>query len=145
MLRLTLAFRPEDRPQHGWDQGVVRQVEVLGWSMEGRSGTSEACDSWVDQAESNLTSDEVEGAAVWLVMFLKNEACKSLESNRGRRTPTSTCGQDQRSKGTMLHFDDTLFVCSPLLMFMSSVASISGGCTIRWCVGVESSDNKEGW
>ena len=25
-------------------QGVVRQVEVTGWSVEGRSGTSEACD-----------------------------------------------------------------------------------------------------
>ena len=25
-------------------QGVVRQVEVPGWSMEGRSGTSEVCD-----------------------------------------------------------------------------------------------------
>ena len=25
-------------------QGVVCQVEVPGWSMEGRSGTSEACD-----------------------------------------------------------------------------------------------------
>ena len=131
MLRLKLAFRPEDGPQHGWDPGGG----LSGWSpgMEGRSGTLEACVGWVDQAESNLTFDEAEGAAVWLVVFLRNEACKSLKSNHGRRTPTSTCGQDQRSKGTMLHFKDTLFVCSPLLAFMSSVASISGGCTIRWC------------
>ena len=43
----------------------------------------------------------------------------------------------------MLHFEDTLFVCSPLLTFVSSVASISGGCTIRWCMGVEDSDIKE--
>ena len=80
-------------------QGVVRQVEVPGWSVDGRFWTSEACDGWVDQAESDLTSDEAEGAAVWLVVFLRNETCKSLESNCGRRTPTSTCGQDQRSKG----------------------------------------------
>ena len=67
-----------------------------------------------------------------MVVFLRNETCKSLESNHGRWTPTSTCGQDQRSKGTMLHFKDMLFICSSLLLFMPSVASISGGCTIRW-------------
>ena len=42
--------------------------------------------------------------------------------------------------GTMLHFEDMLFVCSPLLAFMSFVARIGGGCTIRWYVGVEDSD-----
>ena len=45
---------------------------------------------------------------------------------------------------TMLHFEDTLFVSSLLLMYiMSSVASIGEGCTIRWCVGVKDSDIKE--
>ena len=44
----------------------------------------------------------------------------------------------------MLHFKDTLFICSPLLAFMSSVASVGGGCTIRCCMGVEDSDIKEG-
>ena len=39
MLRLTLVFRPEDGPQV---QGVVSQVEIPGWSMEGRSGTLKA-------------------------------------------------------------------------------------------------------
>ena len=79
-----------------------------------------------------MKAHEAEGAAVWLlVMFLRNEACKSLESNHGRRTQTFTCGQDQRSKGIMLHFEDMLFVCSPLLVFMSSVASIGRRCTIR--------------
>ena len=79
-----------------------------------------------------------------LRVLLYGWTCKSLESNRGRRTPTSTCGQDQRSKGTMLHFEDMLFICSPLLVFMSSVASVGGGSTIRWCMGVEDSDIKEG-
>ena len=45
-------------------------------------------------------------------------------------TSTSTCRQNQRSKGTMLHLKDTLFVCSPLLAFVSSVACVRGGCTI---------------
>ena len=45
----------------------------------------------------------------------------------------------------MLHLEDTLFVCSPLLTFVSSVTSVGGGCTIRWCVGVEDSEVKEGW
>ena len=85
-----------------------------------------------------------ESVAVWLVVFLRNETCETLESNRGRQTPTSTCGQDQRSKGTMLHFEDTLFVSSPLLTFMPSVASVGGRCTIRCCMGVEDSDIKEG-
>ena len=98
----------------------------------------------VDQAESDLTSDEAEGAAVWLVVFLRNENCKSLESNGGRRTLTSTYEQDQRSKGTVLHFKDMQFVCSPLLVLKSSVASIGGGCTICWCVGVKDSDIEEG-
>ena len=80
--------------------------------------------------KGDLTSDEGEGAAVWLVMFLRDETCKSLEGNRGRRTPTSTCGQDQWSKGTMLHLEDTVFVCSPFLTFMSSVASIRGDCAV---------------
>jgi len=105
--------------------------------MEGRSGTSETCDSWVDQAKGDLTSDEAEGAAVWLVMFLRDETCKSLEGNRRRRIPTSTCGQDQWSKGTMLHLENTVFVCSPFLTIMSSVASVSGECAVRWCMGVE--------
>ena len=30
----------------------------------------------------------------------------------------------------MLHLKDTLFVCSPLLTFVSSVACVRGGCTI---------------
>ena len=83
-------------------QGVLNYVEVPGWGMEGRSGTSETCDSWVDQAKGDLTADEAESAAVWLVMLLRYETCKFLEGNRGRRIPTSTCGQDQRSKGTIL-------------------------------------------
>ena len=74
----------------------------------------------------------------------KNETCESRESSCGRWAPTSTCGQDHRGKSTMLHFEDTLFVCSPLLAFMSSVASVGGGCTIRCCMGVEDSDIKEG-
>ena len=53
--------------------GVIRQVKVSGWSMKGRSGTSEACNGWVNQAESDLTFDEAEGAADWLVVFLRNE------------------------------------------------------------------------
>ena len=81
-------------------QGVVHQVEAPGWSMEGKSGTSEACDGCVNPTKSDLTSDEAEGAAVWLVVFLRNENCKSLESNHGRQIPTSTCGQNQRSKGS---------------------------------------------
>ena len=59
--------------------------------------------------------------------------------------PSSTCGQDQRSKGTMLYFKDTLFICSPLLTFVSSIASVGGGRTVRWCMGVENSDVKKGW
>ena len=56
---------------------------------------------------------------------------------------TSTCGQDQRGEGAMLHIEDMLFICSPLLTFVSSVAGISGGCTICWCMGVGDSDIKE--
>ena len=42
-----------------------------------------------------MKAHEAEGNAVWLlVMFLRNKACKSLESNHGRRTQTFTCGQD---------------------------------------------------
>ena len=39
-------------------QGVVRQVEVPGWSMKGGSGHSETWNGWVDQAEGDLASDE---------------------------------------------------------------------------------------
>ena len=84
----------------------------------------------MNQTKADLTSDKVEGVAVRLIVFLRDETCKSLEGNRGRRTPTSTCGQDQEGKGTMLHLKDTLFVCSPLLTFVSSVASVGRSCTI---------------
>ena len=75
-----------------------------------RHAMAESC-----QAEGDLTSDEAKGAAIRLIVFLRDETCKSLECNRGRRTPSSTCGQDQRGEGTMLHLEDTLFVSSPLL------------------------------
>jgi len=54
--------------------------------------------------------------------------------------PPLACGQDQWSEGTMLHLEDTVFICSPFLTFMSSVASVRGECAVRWCVGVEDSD-----
>jgi len=44
------------------------------------------------------------------------------------------------SKGIMLHLEDTVFVCSPFLTFMSFVASVRGECAVRWCVGVEDSE-----
>ena len=43
----------------------------------------------------------------------------------------------------MLDFEDTLFICSPLLTFVSSVASVGGGRTVRWCMRVENSDIKK--
>ena len=92
-------------------QCVICQVKVPGWSMECGSGALEACDGLVDQAEGDLTSDEADGATVWLVVFFRNEKCEFLECNYGRRIPTSTCGQDQRNEGTMLHFEDTLLIC----------------------------------
>ena len=45
----------------------------------------------VNQAEGDLTSDEAKDAAIRLVVFLRDETCKSLECYRGRRTPSSTC------------------------------------------------------
>ena len=71
---------------------MVFQVEVPGWGVESGSGTSDTCDGCVNQIEGDLRSDKVEGAAVRLIVFLRDETCKSLEGNHGRRTPTSTCG-----------------------------------------------------
>ena len=64
------------------------------------------------------------------IVFLRNETCKSLESNHGRRTPTSTCGQDQRGKGTMLHFTR----CSYALLFSRSCllyCALQVGCQLH--------------
>ena len=54
-----------------------------------------------------------------------------LDRTRGVKVPCSTL----RTRCS---------ICSPLLSFMPSVASIGGGCTIRRCIGVEDSDIKEG-
>ena len=144
MLRLTLTFRPVDGPQHRWDPGGG-QSGLSPWLEHERQNWDLGGMRWLSRSSWKQSYIWWSWGCCCMVVFLRNETCKSLESNHVRRTPASTCEQDQRGKGTMLHFEDTLFVCSPPLSFMSSVASIGGGCTIHWCVGVEDSDIKEGW
>ena len=71
----------------------------------------------VDQAESDLTSDEAEGATVWLVVFLRNETCKSLEATvaDGPQPPLV-----DRTRGVKVPCSTSRTRCSYALLFSLS-------------------------
>ena len=134
------------RPQAGPEvQGVVHQVKSLAGAWKADLGTRRHAMAESIKLKAILHLMKLRVLLVWLVIFLGNETCESLECNRSGRAPSSTCGQDQRSKSTMLHIEDTLFICSPLLTFVSSIASVSGGQAVHWWLRVEDSDIKKGW
>ena len=98
-------------------QRVVCQVELPGWGVESRSRSMETCNGSVNQAEEDLTSDEVEGAAVWLAVFLRDETCESLVGHCGRRTQPPLV---DRTRGVEVPCSIPRIRCSYALLFSHS-------------------------
>ena len=113
-------------PPGGWSPGGAPRGWWL-WQGHGRMILGHAAyDSWLYEGEPNLASDESVGCTVGLSMLSGNEAGQSLEDNRGGRSSSTTCWQDQRGKGTMFFLENSLLVCSRFPYIVSALCGTSG-------------------
>ena len=91
------------------------------------------------EGQAQAASHPVQCCAVLLVLFLRDECCKSLVGCHCCWSHASRGAENKRSEGSVFNFLNTFFICPSLLSFLPFVALAECKCSVRLRKWVENS------